>query len=82
MLGREEGLRYEIHVDGVRLEQMFKYLGWVLDELGTDGVNCWRKVENRRKVTGAIRSVINVMGLQLECVSFCCMSVRRLGLCR
>ena len=33
----EEGLECEVHVDGIRLEHAseFKYLGCVLDELGT-----------------------------------------------
>ena len=30
---------------------------------------CCRNVANRRSVAGAIRSLVNVRGLQLECVS-------------
>ena len=42
VLNREEGL--EVHVNGIRLEHVleFKYLGYVLDESGTDGVECNR----------------------------------------
>ena len=38
VLGGEEGLECEVYVDGIRLElaSEFKYLGFVLDELGTD----------------------------------------------
>ena len=47
VLNGEEGLESEVHVDGIRLEQVseFKYLGCVLDESGTDGqsvVGRWR----------------------------------------
>ena len=39
VLNGEEGLECEVHVDVIRLEHIlkFKYLGCVLDELGTDG---------------------------------------------
>ena len=48
MIG-EEGLECEVHVDGVRLERVseFKYLGCTLDEAGTDGAECSRKVASR-----------------------------------
>ena len=38
VLGGEEGLQSEIRVDWERLEKVseFKYLGYVLDESGTD----------------------------------------------
>ena len=39
----------------------FKYVGCVVDELGTDGAKYYRKV------AGAIRSLVNAMRLQLEC---------------
>ena len=45
----------------------FKYLGCVLDESGTDEVECRRKVASGRRVAGAIRSVVNARSLQLEC---------------
>ena len=44
VLNGEEGLECEVHVDGIRLEHVpeFKYLGCVLDEVDTDGVECSR----------------------------------------
>ena len=49
--------------DEVRLEHVsnFKYLKSVLDESGTDGAECSRKVEC------AIRSLVNARDLQLDC---------------
>ena len=46
ILNGEEGLESEVHVDGVHLEHVseFKYLVCVLDESGTDGAECSRKV--------------------------------------
>ena len=41
-------------------------MGCVLDESGTDGAECSRKVASER-VTGAIRSLVNARDLQLEC---------------
>ena len=37
-LNREEGLECEVHVDGIRFEQVsdFKYLRYVLDEAGVE----------------------------------------------
>ena len=43
----------------------FKYLGYVLDESGTDDAECRRKVASGRKVSCAIRSLVNHRGLQL-----------------
>ena len=59
---------YEVHVDGIRLEHAleFKYLGCVLDESGTDGTECSRKVVSRRRAAGAIRSLVNARDSQLE----------------
>ena len=37
-----------------------------MDESGTDVAECHRKVASGRKVAGAIRSLVNVRGLQLE----------------
>ena len=45
----------------------FKYLGLVLDELGTDGAKCYKIKENGRKFAGAIRSLVNIRNLQFEC---------------
>ena len=39
----------------------------VLDESGTDGAECNRKVASERRVAGAIRSLVNARDLQLEC---------------
>ena len=38
-----------------------------MDESGTDGAECSRKVANGRKVTGTIRFLVNARNLQLEC---------------
>ena len=56
VMNGEKELECEAHVDGVRLEHVseFKYLGCVLDEAGTDGAECSRKVASRRRVAGAI----------------------------
>ena len=43
--------------------------GCVLDESGTDGAECSRKVASGVRVAGAIRFIVNAMDLQLECVS-------------
>ena len=69
VLNGEEGLKCEFHIDGIRLEHVseFKYLGCVLDESGTDGAKCSRKVASRRMVAGAIRSLVKPRDLQLEC---------------
>ena len=44
-----------------------KYLGCVLDESGIDEAECTRKVASERRVSGAIRSLVNARSLQLEC---------------
>ena len=56
---------------GIPLEPVseFKYLRCVLDESGTDGAECSRKVASGRRVAGAIRSLVNARDLQLECAS-------------
>ena len=59
-LNGEEGLlECEVHVDGVNLEHVseFKYLGCVLDELGTNKADC------SKKVAGDIRSLVNARDL-------------------
>ena len=52
-------------MDGICLEHVleFKYLGFVLDESGTDGAECGKRV------AGAIRSLVNARVLQLEYAS-------------
>ena len=45
----------------------FKYLGYILDESGTDETECHRKVVSRRRVAGIIRSLVNARSLQHEC---------------
>ena len=67
VLNGEEGLECEVHVDEIRLEQVseFKYLVCVLDESGTYRVERSRKVASGRRVTGAIRSLVNARNLQL-----------------
>ena len=58
-----------------------------MDESGTDGAECSKKVASGRRVAGAIRSLVNTRDLQLEyarvlhetlLVSFLCMAVRLL----
>ena len=41
-------------------------MGCVLGESGTDKAECSRKVMSRRRVVGAIRSLINARSLQLD----------------
>ena len=69
VLNGEEALESEVHVDEILLEYVseFKYLRYLLDESGTDGAECNRKVESGRRVTVAIKSLVNVRDLQLEC---------------
>ena len=64
----KEGLECEIHVDGIRLEHVskFKYLGCFLDESGSYGAECSRKVASGRRVAGTIRFLVNARDLQLE----------------
>ena len=55
----------EFYVDGIHLEHLseFKYLGCVLDESGTNGAECSKKVASGRRVAGAIRSLANARDL-------------------
>ena len=71
VLNGEEGSECGVYVDGICVERVseFKYLGCVLDESGTNGAECSRKVASGRRVTGAIRSLVNTRDLQLECAS-------------
>ena len=43
-----------------------KYLGFVLDESGTNGEECSRKVASGSRVAGAIKSLVNARDLQIE----------------
>ena len=65
MLVGEEGLEHEVCIDEMRLEDVseFKYLRCVLDKSGTDEGEYSRKVVSGRRVTGAIRSLVNAMSL-------------------
>ena len=38
-----------------------------LEESGTDGAECRRKVMSGRRLAGTIRSLVNASDLQLEC---------------
>ena len=69
VLGGEEGLECEVCIDGLCLKDVseFKYLGCVLDELGTDEAKCSRKVASGRRVAGDIRFLVNARSLQLKC---------------
>ena len=44
----------------------FRYLECVFDELGIDESRCCRKMANGRRATGAITSLVNDRGMQLE----------------
>ena len=69
LLGGKERLECEVCVDGIRLEHVseYKYLRCVLDESDTDEAECSRNVASGRRVSGAIRSLVNARGLELEC---------------
>src|SRR5678816_4114816 len=69
MVVSEDRPRCEVMLDGEQLEQVseFKYLGYMLDEKGTDDAECSRKVVNGRKVAGAIKFLVDVKGLSSEC---------------
>ena len=69
VLNGEEGIECEVHINGIHLEHVseFKYLICVLDELGTDGAVCGRKVVSRRRVAGASSSLVNARDLQFGC---------------
>ena len=74
----------EVHVDGICLGYVseFKYLGCVLDEAGTDGAECSRKVSCGRNAAYAIRSLVGIYSLSVleSCMKHCsylflCMAV-------
>ena len=71
VLSVEEGLECQVYVDGIHLEYIseFKYLGCFFDESDTDGAECSRKMASGRTIAGAIRSLVNVKDLHLECAS-------------
>ena len=48
-------------------KSLFKYLGWDLDESGTELAECRKKVASGRKVASVIRPLVDAMGLQLQC---------------
>ena len=52
VLNGKEGIEYEVLINGIDLEHVleFKYLGYVLDESGTDGAEYCRKVMSGRRV--------------------------------
>ena len=62
VLGGKEGSICEIFV------WEFKYLRCVLNENGTDGAECCRKVLSRKNVVSAIISLVNAWSLQFEYV--------------
>ena len=59
----------EVYVDGICLKHVseLKYLECILDESGTDGAECSGKLACRRRVAGAVKSLVNARNLQLEC---------------
>ena len=71
VLNGEEGLECEVHIDGICLEHAseWNYMGFVLDESGTDGAESIRKVASGRSVPCAIRCLVNARDLQIESVS-------------
>ena len=50
----------EVQLVGIRFEHIseFKYLGYVLDKSGTDGIECSRKVVSGKRDAGFIRSLL------------------------
>ena len=69
VMNGEEGLEWEVHVDGIHLEHVseLKYLRCVLEEACTFRAKCRRKVASERRVAGAIRSLVSAQDLQFEC---------------
>ena len=83
VLSGEEGLECEVHVDGIRLDHVseFKFLGCVLDESGTDGAECSRKVASERRVAYAIRSLVMLRNFSLSVLESCMKHCLYLFLC-
>jgi hypothetical protein len=69
MVMNEENTQCRVAVDDLQLEQVseFKYLGYMIEEKGTDEAECTRKVASGRRVGGAIKSLVNAKNLSLEC---------------
>ena len=69
MVLSEDSSLCKVMLDGEQLEQMseFKYLGYMVDEKGTDDAECSMKVVNGRKMAGAIKSLVDAKGISLEC---------------
>ena len=67
VMNGNEGLECGVYLDGVRLEHVseLKNLGCVLDEAGIDGAECSRKVASGRRITGAIRTLVNARDLHI-----------------
>ena len=57
----------KVNADEDRLEHVseLKYFGCVLDEAGTDGAECSRKVASGKRVAGVIRSLVNARDLKI-----------------
>ena len=51
------------------MSRNFKYLGCVLDESGTDGAGCCKKVASGRRVASSISTLVNARDLQFESAS-------------
>ena len=64
-----ENMPCRIMLDGELLEQVseFKYLGYMLDERGTDDTECGRKVSSGRREASAIKLLVNAKCLSIEC---------------
>ena len=58
-----------VHVDGDRLEHVseLKYLRCALDESGTDGAECSRKMASGRRVASVVKFLVNARDLKNEC---------------
>src|SRR5678816_842231 len=69
MVLSEDSSLCKVMLDGEQLEQMseFKYLGYMVDEKGPNDAECSMKVVNGRKMAGAIKSLVDVKGISLEC---------------
>ena len=68
VLNEEEGLECEVHINEICCKYVsgFKYFGFTVDESGTDGAECIRKLVSGRSVAGAIRSLVNARNFYLE----------------
>ena len=68
VFGREEDLVSGVCMNGTQLKHMseFKYLGYVFDVSGADGVRFCKKEVSKRKVVGVTRYLVNARTLQLE----------------